>query len=675
MSDAPGLRLRRLTRWLFAGTWVVICLGAGMNRAFGLDDSARDDPDESALAFPAEAEPKFAELIKKMSDSKRKIWRERMSKEIVEIMKASSAPPESAKKLEAVANECVDRSVQTWAPKTAAFLRRSYAEQGEQIVEMLDEIIGQAENYARQDWVSDFVLPIDDPGWNQALQRTLTPEQLSLWTAAREEHRNVVAKEIKQFLTPSVERNREQFNTLMQARTGEIQMVLGLPKERADQLEKMASVAVDGSAAAWRKRAEKLLFAADDDSRRQSMKSGMLYLPAERADLPYLQTSWKEGVAKFLAPEEQRQLEKAAEEKKARRVVALGAILIAEFDQRIAFTAAQREKLRPIAERLVAAHRLFFPEGGFNQYINYAPQSFFTAGAKATEVEMKNIIDPLQWKRWQELCTNKPRVASRKPAAVQKVSTRIPEPEEIENRISDYLYEKSGIERSQLLSGLLLRVEDVTRVANLGPEAIARLQTAARGAAEELLNGWKASMEQSIRASVREATPQTVMQRLSAMEISYSQRGRVVPEQKGLWAKTVKNELNDAQRAAWEKEIADRNSYRDTAAIGAVMTEFDRGNSLTAEQWKALEPLVTGVMKEYGPEIGGMFSSSNSIPWYLQYYTTLIPFVGIPEEDLKKVLRKEQWERWIASGEYSNCKNYWENIQNNHAQRAKAQKQ
>jgi hypothetical protein len=104
------------------------------------------------------------------------------------------------------------------------------------------------------------------------------------------------------------------------------------------------------------------------------------------------------------------------------------------------------------------------------------------------------------------------------------------------------------------------------------------------------------------------------------------------------------------------------------------MAEFDRSNSLTIAQWTALEPLVAGLIKEYSPEIGGMFSPSNSIPWYLQYYTTLIPFVGIPEEDLKKILRKDQWERWIGSGEYSNCKNYWENIQNNHAQRVKAKK-
>jgi hypothetical protein len=461
---------------------------------------------------------------------------------------------------------------------------------------------------------------------------------------------------------------------MMRARTGEMQMALALPKERMDQLEKIATQAVDSSAAAWRKRAEKLLFAADDDARRQSMKNGMLYLPVERADLPYLQAAWTEGVAKLLSPDEQRQLEKTAEEKKARRVVALGAVFVAEFDQRIAFTKAQREKLQPIAEKLIAGHRPFFPEGGFNQYLNYSPQGFFLAGAKANEEEMRRILDESQWKRWQELCIVKPRVPPRKPPVAQKVVLRVPEPEEIENKISDYLYEKSGLERAQLLSGLLLKVEDVARVAGLGAESLARLQTAARGAAEELLAGWKSSMEQSIRAQVRDGTPQTIMQRLSGMENYYQQRGRVVPDQKGTWAKTVNSELNEAQRAAWEKEMAERAAYREKATVGAVMAEFDRSNSLTIAQWTALEPLVAGLIKEYSPEIGGMFSPSNSIPWYLQYYTTLIPFVGIPEEDLKKILRKDQWERWIGSGEYSNCKNYWENIQNNHAQRVKAKK-
>ncbi|HEX5177366.1 MAG TPA: hypothetical protein VFV83_10070, partial [Chthoniobacteraceae bacterium] len=451
LTTALGQRLG--LRWLWIGAVAALCIFPAVPGVAASDEA--DDADDEGVSFPAEAEPKFTELIKKMSDEKGRIWRERMKKEIAEIVKVTAASPEAVKKLETVANEAVDRSLRAWAPKTAAFLRRNYAEQGEQIIEMLDEIIGQAENYARQDWVSDFVLPVDDPVWTEAVQKTLNAEQAALWTASREERRNVVGKEIKQFLSPSVERNREQFNTMMRGRIGEIQMVLGLPKERADQLEKIAADAVDESAALWRRRAEKLLFAADDESRRQSMKNGngMLYLPMQRADLPYLQTKWKEGVAKLLSADEQRQLEKAAEKKKARRVVALGSVFIAEFDQRIAFTSPQREKLQPIAERLVAAHRPFFPDGGFNQYVNFSPQSFFAAGAKAKEEEMLKILDAAQWKRWQELCSGQPRVTRHKPAAPQKgAPPRIPEPEEIENRISDYLYEKSGLERAQLLS-------------------------------------------------------------------------------------------------------------------------------------------------------------------------------------------------------------------------------
>jgi hypothetical protein len=662
-------------RWWWRSALAALCIFTAAVSVAVADDA--DDTDDDAVAFPAEAEPKFAELIKKMSDEKGRIWRERMKKEIAEIVKVTAALPDAAKKLETAANEAVDRSLHAWAPKTAAFLRRNYAEQGDQIIEMLDEIIGQAENYARQDWVSDFVLPVDDPAWTDAIQQTLTPGQSAVWTASREERRNLVGKEIKQFLSPSVERNREQFNTMMRSRIGEIQMVLALPKERADQLEKTAAEAVDASTDLWRRRAEKLLLAADDESRRQSMKNGngMLYLPMERADMPNLQSPWKEGVAKILSADEQRQLEKAAEEKKARRVVALGTVFIAEFDQRIAFTSPQREKLQPVAERLVAAHRPFFPDGGFNQYVNFSPQSFFAVGAKAKEEEMLKILDASQWKRWQELCSGPPRVTRRKPATPEKaVPPRIPEPEEIENKISDYLYERSGQERAQLLSALLLKVEEVARVAALPPESVARLETAARGAAEEILTGWKSSMEQSVRAQVRESTPQTVMQRLNAMENYSQQRGRVVPEQKGMWAKTVATELNAAQRAAWDKEIAERDAWREKATIGAVMAEFDRTSSLTGEQWKALEPLVVGILTEYNEEIGRMFSPSNAIPWYLQYYTALIPFVGIPEDDLKKILRKEQWDRWTTSNEYANCKNYWENIQTNHTRRVKPKK-
>ena len=675
MRRATGSAPWRAGRLIVVSALVAASFAWSISLACAEEDGSGDEKlDDAAWVLPPEAEPKFAELIKRISEAKRKVWVERMNKGVEEVVKVTGADADIAKKLEAEANQAIGRALETWTPKMSSFLRRSYVEQAEQIVEMLDEILGQAESFARQDFVTDFVPPIEDPRWVAAIEQTLTPAQAATWKKAQEERRNVVGKEIKQFLTPSVERNREQFATMMRARTSEIQLVLELPKERADQLEKIAGEAATKSAEAWRVRAEKVLLAADDESRRQMTKSGMFYLAPDRSDLPHLQATWKEGLAKFLLPEEKSRLENAADEKKARRVVALGRVMIAELDQRMAFTGPQREKLRPITERLVKGQRALFPDGGFNQYVNFSPQTFFLAGAKATEEELKPILDAAQWKRWQELCSMKRPVRSSSALAPAKPSTHIPEPEEIEHKISDHLYEKAGKERAQILGALRLKIEDAGRVAGLRPETVARLETAARGTAEEMLTSWKSSMEQTIRAQVRDGTPQTVMQRLAGMGNYETSRGRVIPEQKGMWAKTLKTELSDAQRAAWDQEIAQRNAFRDQAIIAAVMAEFDRSNTLTSAQWTALEPIVAGIIKEYSQEIGGMFSPSNSIPWYLQYYTTLIPFVGIPENEMKTILRKEQWERWIASGEYSNCKNYWENIQSNHAQRVKAKK-
>ena len=43
--------------------------------------------------------------------------------------------------------------------------------------------------------------------------------------------------------------------------------------------------------------------------------------------------------------------------------------------------------------------------------------------------------------------------------------------------------------------------------------------------------------------------------------------------------------------------------------------------------------------------------------------------LGIPEEDLKALFSKEQWERWTTTDEFTNAKNYWNNIRQNHQNR------
>jgi hypothetical protein len=102
------------------------------------------------------------------------------------------------------------------------------------------------------------------------------------------------------------------------------------------------------------------------------------------------------------------------------------------------------------------------------------------------------------------------------------------------------------------------------------------------------------------------------------------------------------------------------------------MVEFDRKHQLSAPQWEKCEPLVSKTVKDYSLDISGMFSSSDSTPWYLQSYMMFIPFAAIPEADFKTILGKEQWDHWSSSSDFSNSTSYFQNVQQMHKQRVKA---
>jgi hypothetical protein len=170
---------------------------------------------------------------------------------------------------------------------------------------------------------------------------------------------------------------------------------------------------------------------------------------------------------------------------------------------------------------------------------------------------------------------------------------------------------------------------------------------------------------------LREATPATIKQRLASVQDYYFQRGGVSAQSQPVWDATVKNELTTEQRSAWQKEVDERAAYRAKAIVAAILAEFDRRNTLTVEQWTKLEPVIAQVLKEYGPDIGNMFSYANSSPWYLQQHTMLMVFAGVPENELKPILSTEQWDQWTRSDVFTNSKSYWENVQANHAQRVK----
>jgi hypothetical protein len=659
--------------------FLLVVLGCGCGTAQAQDNaSTKAETAKPKITFSSEAEEKLADYVKKIGEAKRRFWRERILKEIEEIAKVTGLNPDGKKALEIPAQESVDRCVEGWSVRMDEVWRQQYqnAAQSKQLLRVLQQVLPQAEVYAREDFFGDYVRPEEDPAWSAAVRRILTTDQMVAWGEAQAARKQALDKEIGQFLKPSLARTRDQFSGPMLAKVAELKAALSLSKEREEQLAALAKAATDKSAETWQKNAEKNLFFMSEEQRRQVIKRGQFYFGLDEKDLPLQQAVWKEGLAALLSADEQARLQRAQEEQKSRRAKVLGQVLVAELDEKVAFTASQRQRLEPIAERLVKGQPALFPQNSSDNYQNFPVQVFFAAGSKADENELKPILDATQWKHWLEVCqegsTRVDAENTGEAAADPGGNQTPPEPEDFEHGISDFLTGKSTTRRKELLAPLLLKTEDAARVTDLGAESIARLQTAARGAAEETLAAWKTQTDQYVRSNLNDVTARDVKRRLAGMEDYYfRQRSGNQPDKQPIWEKTWKAELTEAQQAAWQKEVEERRGYREKIIAAAVVAEFDRKNLLTAGQREKIAPLVEKIIQDYSPDIANYFTNSDQGPWYLQYYSKFIPFAGVPEKEMKEILSKEQWERWTACNEYINSLQYWTNLQANHEQRVK----
>jgi hypothetical protein len=351
------------------------------------------------------------------------------------------------------------------------------------------------------------------------------------------------------------------------------------------------------------------------------------------------------------------------------------------MDRQVAFTKAQRERLQPLAERLIAKPEELFPEPN-QQYVNYSTAVFLKAGSAAKTAELKPVLDASQLRHWQEACSkenvrrtnagddDEEPAGSRRPNQKKAASPTDAEPEGIERHISDFCFEKADAKRRAWLTEMQVRAEDLARVTRLSPDKLARLRTAANGAAEASLVNWRRQIDQIVRSSIRGTNPEAVPQRLASME-SYMFYQNVVPapESEEVWAKTSAAVITPAQKEAWQSELKEREAFRSHAISDFILAEFDRQQSLTTAQFTELQSKIAKALEEYGSAIGNMFSGSGSTSWFLQPYCRMLPIFAIPEAELKKILTPAQWERWTSSYEYGNAANYWSNIQQVQAQK------
>ena len=227
-------------------------------------------------------------------------------------------------------------------------------------------------------------------------------------------------------------------------------------------------------------------------------------------------------------------------EHRTRRADALGQLLVALLDEKVAFTAGQRAGLAPAAQRLVQTDSTLFPEASGNDYYGLSPQTFYQVAAAVRPEEIDPLLDETQRKHWQEISHLKyttDEYGRQVPAGILPAPTPPPEvaavaePEDLEGKLSDHLRARAVVHQHESDAVLTLQAEDATRVAGLAPPAAARLRTAAHGAAVADTLGWMSSTEQTIRSQMLGATPENIAQRLANTERYYYEQSR--PEGRG----------------------------------------------------------------------------------------------------------------------------------------------
>ena len=126
------------------------------------------DATKAKISFPPEGEAKFAEFVKKVAEAKRNLWDLRMKKEIAAVAKVTGLDADGMKALEAPAQQAAELCIDGWSAKFDEYFRKAFSRQPEQIVEMLEQTMPHAENYANANYnLGEHPQPTEHAAWTE----------------------------------------------------------------------------------------------------------------------------------------------------------------------------------------------------------------------------------------------------------------------------------------------------------------------------------------------------------------------------------------------------------------------------------------------------------------------------------------------------------------------------
>lgn len=619
---------------------------------------AEDSASKSNL--PVEVEKPLGELLKKAGYLKTDAQMEELNKAIADIVSAAKVGDDIKKRLEVEAKAVVDRSLKPWKEKLDAKLRPFLRQDLKESLEMLSQ--WPAEMLIKSEFVPESGKLAEQDDWKNALKKILPPEQLALMEKKEQESEQAQNKEIQDQIKPMVDVMRKNQGLVFKNAASDVKSVLGLTGDRAKKVEAMTEEFAKRAVAAYEKRiSEELKNMAQEMRAQFNMRRGRMPFGEEGIDNSSDMEEWKTALKGFLSEDEQKRWEVASNSRQDRQDKAMAMIFLSHLDSVVLFTAAQREKMEPLAIKIMS-------KVPTRERENFSFNSGYVS--KFDAEELKLILDEKQIQHLQDSNGNmrghrNGEVIAEKDE--QEVAGNDVDLDLDEDAIfSAYFNARDKTQRDKLADGFLVKLEDIKRVANPSDESIQRLEIASRGAAEHALDFWRPNFENWVRSSMRNVTPKALKQRLATLNRDVSFGEQAATFDQPIWSYAVTDALTDSQMEIWMNEVQGRKNYHDRARVLMILAELDRRFHLNLDQFQKLEPLLTEAVAEYAGDFNRMFSGgSGEMPRYM-----IVLLAGVPEEKTKGILTPEQFEQW-QNADSAQFKSWWENIKNSHDARKK----
>ncbi len=620
----------------------------------------------STGTFTPEVEAKRVKLFEMLVVEERKNLAARMTGIIAEIQKVTGLDAAGAKALEAPAEAACERRLNGWA-KT--FPERFRMGQEEFISTRIDSLIRQASRdpsrvIASTPLVPEYgpapVRPEEELVWREGMAQTLSPDQAKQWRKVCLEKERKLRVDLEHYLQQHIDPQEEPMMAAALGRSRVMRVVLSPAPETAERLDALARNVTDQRFQSYRDGAAGDLYNSDEQQREQFFQGHAAFSLMETTESA---AAWEAKATALLTADENKRWSEAKTERALWQPRAAADILLVTMDAQTALTSWQRTQLLPLCSRLVAAmeENILANEGLL--------QPYYALAGKATAADLSGILDAAQIERWQAAGND----SKKDGAANEKVTAPfkdLTDTDKVQNWSFDYLAKQSATVRRRVVSTLMLGSEDAARSAALPAAVAARLSAAAKGVADRLVHAWEKKTEVSTRDCLAKIDPNASAEDWVEKFLKRIPRPPDLNDLANVptWRQAIARELTASQLQNWNTEVEGRRHFHDEAITALAIYAFDQITPISPSQATRLEPLILGLLREYGADLDEEMTDFNEeprIPWYLEAFPAA-PIACLPEKDLAAILTAEQLEAWHP---HSGDGSLWSRVQETHRER------